>query len=109
MRLFQRDAYISIDFSDGSAEVFRLVDESEKTENIAMMLGQISAGTKNRNIIYERPVIKEVNALKYELELFIEAVQNNKKPMVTGEEGLQALKVANDIMEKIKEQRISLQ
>jgi predicted dehydrogenase len=107
MRLFQRDAYISIDFSDGTAEVFRLVDENEKVENLAMMLGQINAGTKNRNIVFEKPEIKEVNALMYELQLFVDAVQNDVQPVVTGKDGLQALKVAHDIITKINQQSIS--
>lgn len=107
MRLFQRDAYISIDFSDGTAEVFRLVDENEKVENIAMMLGQINAGTKNRNIVFEKPEIKEVNALMHELQLFVDAVQNDVQPVVTGKDGLQALKVAHDIITKINQQSIS--
>lgn len=107
MRLFQRDAYISIDFSDGTAEVFRLVDENEKVENLAMMLGQINAGTKNRNIVFEKPEIKEVNALMHELQLFVDAVQNDVQPVVTGKDGLQALKVAHDIITKINQQSIS--
>lgn len=106
LRLFQRNAYISIDFSEGQAEIFRLVDEGEEVKNLTMMLGQITAGTRNRNIIYERPEIKEVNALRYELELFIDAVQNKKQPVVTGEDGLQALKVAHDIMNKINQQQM---
>ncbi|MDI6766629.1 MAG: Gfo/Idh/MocA family oxidoreductase [Bacteroidota bacterium] len=106
LRLFQRNAYISIDFSEGQAEIFRLVDEGEEVKNLTMMLGQITAGTRNRNIVYERPEIKEVNALRYELELFVDAVQNKKQPVVTGEDGLQALKVAHDIMDKINQQRI---
>ncbi len=108
MRMFQRDAYISVDFSEGLAEVFRLVDENDESAKATMMLGAIEAGTKKRNIVYEQPEIKEVNALKYELEMFIDAVQNDKEPMVTGEEGMQALKIANDIMEKIKQQKIAL-
>jgi predicted dehydrogenase len=109
MRLFQRDAYISIDFSEGSAEIFRLVDESEETSNLTMMLGQIAAGTKNRNIIYEHPDIKEVNALKYELELFVDAVKHNKRPVVSGEDGLEALRVAHNIIMKIQAQSLPLQ
>lgn len=107
MRLFQRDAYISIDFSDGTAEVFRLVDETEKVENLAMMLGQINAGTKNRNIVFEKPEIKDVNALMYELKLFVDAIQKDVQPVVTGKDGLQALKVAHDIISKINQQSIS--
>jgi len=108
MRLFQRDAYISIDFSDGTAEVFRLVDDKSKLENIATMLGKIDAGEQKRKIVYERPRIKKINALKYELELFIDAVRNKTRPVITGEDGLQALRVANDIMEKISQQKMTL-
>lgn len=108
MRLFQKDAYISIDFSSGSAEVFRLLDENEPTENVAMMLGQINAGTKNKNIVFEQPAIKEVNALKYELEQFVDSVRHGRKPVVTGEDGLQALVVAHGIIEKINQQQIGL-
>ncbi len=108
MRLFQRDAYISVDFLEGVAEVFRLVDENDESAKATMMLGAIDSGTKKRNIVYEQPEIKEVNALKYELELFIDAVKNNQEPLVTGEDGMRALQVAHDIMEKIGQQKISL-
>lgn len=108
MRLFQRDAYISVDFLEGVAEVFRLVDENDESAKATMMLGAIDSGTKKRNIVYEQPEIKDVNALKYELELFVNAVLLNQEPVVGGEDGLRALQVAHDIMEKINKQKITL-
>jgi predicted dehydrogenase len=105
MRLFQRDAYISIDFSDGVAEVFRLVEEDADAPN-TMMLGKIEHGTQKQKIVYEQPSVKEVNALKYELESFITAIRNDTEPMVTAGDAKQALEVAHAIMEKIKEQRL---
>ena len=108
MRLFQRDAYISVDFLEGVAEVFRLVDEGDESAKATMMLGAIDSGTKKRNIVYEQPEIKDVNALKYELELFVNAVLMNQEPVVGGEDGLRALQVAHDIMEKINKQKITL-
>jgi len=108
MRMFQRDAYISVDFSEGLAEVFRLVDENDTSAKSTMMLGEINAGTKKRKIVYEQPEIKDVNALKYELEMFIDAVQNGKEPVVTAEEGLQALHIAHAIMGKISQQKLVL-
>ena len=105
MRLFQRDAYISIDFSEGSAEVFRLVNEEDQNVRATMMLGQIDAGAFKQNIIYEQPEIKEVNALKYELELFVKAIQGDGEPVVTAEEGKRALEVAHEIMIKIQDQK----
>jgi predicted dehydrogenase len=107
MRLFQRDAYISIDFSDGVAEVFRLVDENDSTPN-TMMLGEIEQGTRRGKIIYEQPEVKEINALKYELESFIHSIQNDIEPMVTAEDGKQALEVAHAIMGRISEQTVVL-
>jgi predicted dehydrogenase len=106
MRLFQRDAYISVDFSEGLAEVFRLVDHSDESGSSTMMLGEIESGTVKRKIVYEQPEVKEVNSLKYELELFIAAVQNGVEPLVTAEEGMRALEIAHDIIEKISQQKI---
>lgn len=101
MRLFQNDAYISIDFSQGLAEVFRLVDEGDPNIKPTMMLGKIDQGTRKRMIVYEQPEVKEVNALKYELELFATAVLDGSQPAVSGRDGLQALEVAQQIMQSI--------
>jgi len=103
MRLFQRDAYISIDFSEGTAEVFRLVDQGDPDVKATMLLGQIDAGALKRNIVYEQPEVKEINALKYELELFVRSIQTNAEPVVTAEEGKRALEVANEIVTKIQQ------
>jgi predicted dehydrogenase len=106
MRIFQKDAYISIDFQQGLSEVFRLTDENEKSNGMAVNLGQIEKGTQKHNIVYEQPEIKEVNALKYELELFIDAVLNDKTPVVTASDGLHALEVAKMIMDQIAKQKL---
>ncbi len=106
MRMFQRDAYISIDFSDGVAEVFRLIDEDDQSGANTMLLGAITQGTVHRKIVYEQPEIKEVNALKHELGLFVDAVQNDKQPIVKGEDGLRALEVAQQIIESINQNKI---
>jgi len=106
MRLFQHDAYISIDFAQGLAEVFRLVEENTPGIKPTMMLGKIDQGLHKRMIVYEQPEIKEVNALKYELERFVESIQNNIEPPVTGRDGLHALEVAQEILKKIETQTI---
>ncbi len=108
MRMFQKDAYISVDFSEGLAEVFRLVDEDDPSATSTMMLGKIESGAKHRKIVYEQPEIKEVNALKYELELFARSVLDDTPTVVTALEGLQALQIAHDIMERIQQQKMNL-
>ena len=52
--------------------------------------------------------VREVNALRYELERFIQCVVNDEEPAVTGEEGLRALRVAHDIIARIQEQKLVL-
>jgi predicted dehydrogenase len=106
MRIFQKDAYISVDFSQGLAEVFRLAHEGEEFGEMTMSLGQIEKGKVKRNIVYEQPEVKEVNALKYELELFIDAIANDKKPVVSGRDGQRALEVADMILKQIEIQTI---
>jgi predicted dehydrogenase len=108
MRLFQNDAYISIDFSQGLAEVFRLVDESDAQAKPTMLLGKIDQGTRKRLIVYEQPEVKEVNALKVELEMFAKSILSGSQPPVTGRDGLQALEVAKEIMSAIAQNTAQL-
>jgi predicted dehydrogenase len=108
MRLFQRNEYISIDFSEGVSEVFRLVGDDEPNARGTLMLGELGSGTHKRKIVYEQPEVKEVNALKYELELFIDAIRQGKRPLVSGEDGRRALQVAQTIMDKISQQTLTL-
>ena len=108
MRLFQRNAYISLDFSEGLAEVFRLVEGDEPSAKGTMKLGELGSGKHKRIVVYEQPEVKDVNALKYELELFVKAVRHKTEPLVTAEDGRRALEVANAILDKINQQNVHL-
>ena len=81
IRIFQEDSYISLDYLNQEAAIFR------KTEN---------------KILKEKIKIKKDEPLKNELESFIECVRTGKKPVVSGVEGRRALQVALEIIEKIK-------
>jgi predicted dehydrogenase len=103
MRIFQRDNYISLDFTTGVSEVYRLIPtEVEVTETPAISFGEIGVGERKKKLIYEQPEIKEVNALNYELQLFVDSVLEQKPPVVSGMDGLKALKVADIIIKKIE-------
>lgn len=108
MRLFQRNAYISIDFSEGLSEVFRLVTADEPDVRGTMLLGEIEMGTRKHKIVYEQPEVKPVNALEHELSLFLSSVRGGTRPIVSGEDGKRALEVASVIMEKIHRQGMPL-
>lgn len=106
MRLFQPDEYISIDFSDGVSEVFRLIDIAAPKEKGMTVVAEIGTGDRRRKVVYERPRVKEVNALLHELQLFVNVIRDRSRPIVSGEDGKRALEVASTIMEKISQQTI---
>ena len=104
MRIFQKDAYISMDFNDGVADIFYLENQGHSLfENgtLALSLGQIDAGSVKKDIKYNRLHRDNVNPLREELVSFIDAVKNGLKPAVTIDEGLSALKLAYNILKQI--------
>lgn len=103
MRLFQRDAYISIDFLQRLTEVFQLI-EGDNGQPSTVVLGQIEKGTRKRNIVYEQASIPEGDAMTAEWSSFIHAVRHNTRPVVSGEDGLKALKIAQEITHIISPQ-----
>jgi predicted dehydrogenase len=103
MRIFQKDAYISLDFITGVSEVYRLLPIDQNPDPTTMSFGEIGIGEMKKRLIYEQPEIKDVNALKYELELFVKSIIYKSHPVVSGMDGLRALKVAEVIMNKIEE------
>lgn len=103
MRMFQKDAYISVDFDSGVSEVFRLIPDSEKSIEHFLTFGEMGVGENKKSVVYEQPEPKKVNALKHELELFVDTVLHDKTPVVSGEDGLKALQVAEVIIKKIEE------
>lgn len=108
MRLFQKDAYISIDFLQKVTEIFRVQEPqsgiaSEKT----VILGQIEKGAKPLHIVYERPPMPEKDALSEELSSFISCIIHGTKPVVAGDDGVNALAVAMQVTDIVhKSQRI---
>jgi predicted dehydrogenase len=108
LRVFAREAYLSLDFGSKSVDVFRLGDAAGEGASshagLTMKLGEIEKGDVPRSIIYEKPDVPELNPLKYELEIFRDSIANNTRPIVSGEDGLEALRVAEMILRAIKEE-----
>lgn len=104
MRIFQENAYISVDFAENTSEVFRLTNEQAASGGgFAMSIGQIEKNGENLNISYEKPNHEEINPLKFELNSFIESIKNKSEPKVTIEDGMEALRVAEMIVSQIEE------
>jgi predicted dehydrogenase len=95
MRLFQGNTYISIDFLNNKSEVFRLTDISNNEPGISFPFSD------DKKIIFEQPhadTAKESNPIKRELESFLASIINNQPVKVSLEDGKQAVKVADEII-----------
>ena len=85
IRFFQSDTYISLDYDAKTAEVYRMEDRSQGWAGIR---GQMIA-TENGD------------ALRDQIESFLESVATRKEPVVSGEDGLHALQIASAISERL--------
>ncbi|MFY7899932.1 MAG: Gfo/Idh/MocA family protein [Chitinophagaceae bacterium] len=97
MRLFQKDAYIGIDFLDKKTEIIKLKQASDT--NVFSFDLETPTGTKTISVA--NPEVMQVNAIKLELESFVQSILNNTTTVVSEIDGLLAMEVAHQIIEKI--------
>ena len=103
IKIFQQDLYVTIDFLAGISEVYKAMDASEDDPDAIMSAPLVDSDGKNRQIFYEKPLVQKQDALKLELENYIQSVLGNETPIVDGVAGKQALGVAIKIHDKILE------
>lgn len=99
MRLFQRDAYIGIDFLDKKTEIIRLKEQGFKGGMVDMPI-QIPGGDE-KTISVSMPEVQPVNAIREELQEFTNAINDNMLVRVTVFDGYQAMDVAHQILKKM--------
>lgn len=97
MRLFQKDAYIGIDFLDKKAEVIQM-DQGDDPKAFTF---DIPTPDGSKSIAIRNPVVKDSNAIKEELIAFKRSIEENTRPIVNETDGLNAMDVAHRILEKI--------
>ena len=88
IRLFQKDAYVSVDFT--SQEITVIQQNSKKDDGLI-------PGMEIKQLCFTKG-----DALEDEIKSFVQSVANRKVPQVTGQMGRDALKIALIIMEQIK-------
>jgi hypothetical protein len=103
IRLFQKDSYIGIDFLNKKTEIIRL--KGPQDSNVFAFDIETPGGKKT--IAMANPVVPEVNAIKMELEEFRNAIVNNTRTVVTEMDGLIAMDVAHQILDKIRNSLIA--
>lgn len=99
-RFFQKDAYISVDFLDKVCEVVKMKDAPETPGDFDMIL-QNAEGIK-KQIYFENPEVQANNAILDELETFADAINDNTDPVVTLQDGTEALRVAYRVIDCFK-------
>jgi predicted dehydrogenase len=87
LRIFEDAAYISLDLQQKILTLIR------KREGIPQP-GQLPVSIEEANL-------EQGDALKSEIESFIDCIRNNKRPIVSGEDGLRALETAIRITEQV--------
>lgn len=95
-RFFQKDAYISVDYLDKICEVVKMKDAPEVPGDFDLIL-QNAEGVK-KQIYFDNPKVDSNNAILEELETFADAINNNTTPIVTLEDGTEALRIAYRII-----------
>jgi predicted dehydrogenase len=87
LRIFEDAAYISLDLQQ---KILTLIRKREGTPQP----GQLPVTIEEANL-------EQGDALKAEIASFLECVRNNRRPIVSGEDGLRALETAIRITEQV--------
>jgi hypothetical protein len=97
VRLFQKDAYIGIDLLEKKTEIIKL----KQPEDVDVFSFDIETPNGKKTIAIANPSIEPLNAIKLELESFVDAIINNKPTVVSEIDGYLAMEVAHKILDKI--------
>src|SRR5579863_10353168 len=99
MRIFQKDAYIGVDFLNKKSEIISLNHSDAETEGFSF---EIETRSGIKSILVRNPDVPDVNAIRMELEKFTESILQNKPTLVSELDGYRAMDIAHQILQKIK-------
>ncbi|MDF2190013.1 Gfo/Idh/MocA family oxidoreductase [Paraflavitalea sp. CAU 1676] len=103
MRLFQKDAYIGVDFLNKKSEVIKL----KTPQDVDAFSFDLDTPHGKKTIAVINPQVPDVNAIKKELESFRDSILNNTPTRVSEVDGYRAMDVAHQILQKIKNNSIT--
>lgn len=87
IRIFQKDAYISVDFANREITIIRRTED--QTDSLV-------PGTE-----FQQMCFTEADVLEDELAAYVQSVSSRKVPVVSGHAGRKALAVALEIMKQV--------
>ena len=89
LRVFQDDAYISIDLQQKVLTIVRKPPAG--------------ADVPKGQVLIEERTYDQGDALKFEIEAFLRSIREGTPPVVTGEDGLRALETATKITQMVQD------
>src|SRR5688572_20487857 len=87
LRIFEDAAYISLDLQQKILTLIRKLDEPPKPGHLPVSIEEAS--------------LDQGDALKAEIESFLDCIRNKKRPIESGEDGLRALETAIRITDQV--------
>lgn len=103
LRLFQPNAYISMDFLEKTSEIIQLKESEDLSDLEKEQMMKLDLPENEKYISVKSPKMQEVNAILMELDSLADAVHQNTNPLVSITDGLHALQLAEQISQKIDE------
>ncbi|MEM6724094.1 MAG: Gfo/Idh/MocA family oxidoreductase [Bacteroidota bacterium] len=99
LRLFQRDAYISIDFLKKESNVISLHEAPDSTDNLL----EIDTGKAKKWLKFAQLAPDDHNAIELELRTFAESILYDQPVRVSLEDAHRAISLSRAIMQEIEE------
>jgi predicted dehydrogenase len=109
IRVFQENAYLSLDYKNQSGYLLRLARDNERTSSgLGKLIGlatdsKIVTDFSGKRIVREPVAVEKGEPLKIELESFLDCAREGLKPKVTGLAAADALDIALEITKRIGE------
>jgi predicted dehydrogenase len=97
IRMFQKDSYIGIDFLEKKTEIIKI----KEPQDLNVFAFDIETPNGKKTLAIANPQISPANAIKLELEAFVNSIEENKPTVVSEIDGFLAMEVAHQILEKI--------
>jgi predicted dehydrogenase len=108
MRVFSPSRYLSLDLHSGSVKHYAKRDSfQEKVMSALASQQEMDRMDLSQFLDIQSFIAKDEEQLLKELRSFVEAVERRSRPPVTGDDGVQALKLATEIMRRIDIEPIS--
>ncbi len=105
LRLFQQDAYISLDFLKHEAQIIRLFDAADPNAPPADEAMELSTKSGKKLLQMQLAETEEGNAIQMELQSFVDCILQGGEPAVSLQEAHRAMVLAHQIIDEIAARR----